>query len=197
MSTLQSDRPSNYERRFNKAPVLSKVRSNSGSSGRAGRAVPRLATCIGTPLNTTLGLMKDESELAAWVETAAQELVQRHSLDEIEAILVSKGASVSFALKLVLLIPSAFAREHFEPQGIKFPDHFWVGPRGRFISRQYSAEPIYKQARLLARRWLAESGASLIMRVLDWSAEADAIRKAKDQGQAPEEMSAVHHGFEP
>jgi hypothetical protein len=135
------------------------------------------------------------TDVAAWVEMAALELVHRHSLDEIQALLASRGVPASVALKLVLLIPSAFAREHFEPQGIAFSDHFLVGPPGNYLTRPYAAEPIYSQARFLARRWVEESHPSLVMRVLDWSAEANAIKQAKEQGQAPREFSAVHHGL--
>jgi hypothetical protein len=137
----------------------------------------------------------DLSDVDTWVERAALLLVHRHSLDEIEAVLVSQGVPSSAALKLVLFIPSAFAREHFEPQGVCFPDHFLVGPKGSYTKREYAAEPIYLQARLLARRWFAESRHSLIMRVLDWSAEANAINQAKERGQTPRELSAVHHGL--
>jgi hypothetical protein len=31
--------------------------------------------------------------------------------------------------------------------------------------------------------------------VLDWSAEADAIKKAKEQGLTPTRMSVIHYGF--
>ena len=130
------------------------------------------------------------------VERAALELVHLHSLDEVERVLVGQGASASDAQKLVLFIPSAFAREYFEPTGIQFPDQFLVGPRGRFKSKAYAAEPIYVSARQLARCWIAESRTSLVMRILDWSAEANAIKKAKAENLTPSRMSEVHHGLE-
>lgn len=140
-------------------------------------------------------MKSDLPSLTAWVESAALELALRDSLAEIEAKLVSEGASPETAIKLVLLTPSAFAREHYEPRGIKFPDHFLVGPSGGFLERPYSSEPIYAEARLLARRWLSESRLSLVMRVLDWSAEAKCIKQAGESGRTPTEISAVHHGF--
>lgn len=140
--------------------------------------------------------MKNSSvDTDLWVEKAALELVHLHSLDEIEESLVNSGVPAPTALKLVMLIPSAFAREHFEPQGIKFPEHFFVGSNGQFSERPYSSEPIYSQARSLARRWLGESRPSLILRVLDWSAEANSIKEANERGFTPSEVSAVHHGF--
>jgi len=121
--------------------------------------------------------------------------VSQNNLDEIEKLLVSDGVSPQEALKLVLLIPSAFAREYFEPEGIAFPDIFLTGEPGQYIAHPYSSEPIYAQARMLARRWLAEARPSLVLRVLDWSAEADTIKQAKEQGLRLSKVSEVHHGF--
>jgi hypothetical protein len=130
------------------------------------------------------------------VEDAALELVHRHSLDEIEGILGARGVTPSQAERMLLFIPSAFAREYFEPQGIQFPEHFFVGPREQLIERDYASEPIYECARQVARRWVAEGRHSLVQRVLDWSAEAKGIAEAKAQGLTPSRMSAVHHGFD-
>jgi len=139
--------------------------------------------------------MSERTNADTLVEAAAVELVHRHSLDEIEATLVSRGATPRDAERLVLLIPSAFAREYFERDGIAFPDHFLIGPSGKYVERPYTAEPFYRSARELARRWIAESRNSLVMRILDWSAEANAIKQAREQGLTPSHMSAIHHGF--
>lgn len=140
--------------------------------------------------------MKDiEAGMDAWVEQAAVELIHRHSLDEIESVLVEAGATPDLALKLVLLIPSAFAREHYASEGIEFPDTFLVGPSGNYSQQLYASEPIYVSARELARRWLSESRPSLVARVIDWSAEANSIEQARAQGLTPTRLSAVHHGF--
>jgi hypothetical protein len=132
-------------------------------------------------------------DLDALVEEAALELVHKHNLDEIVASLQSSGVTLDAARRLVLIVPSAFARERFEPEGIQFPDHFLVGPLGAAVERPNESEPFYATARKLARRWLAESGPSLVGRVLDWSAEADAIKKAHEQGLTPVRMGFVHH----
>jgi len=139
--------------------------------------------------------MADRSDLDTLVEEAALELVHRHKLDEIEAALIRRAVTREAAERLVLIIPSAFAREHFEPAGIEFPGRFLVGPPGHYVERSYEAEPFYAAARSLARRWIAESRLTLVTRVLDWSAEADAIKKAKEQGLTPARMSIIHHGF--
>lgn len=138
---------------------------------------------------------QDLRTISGWVESAAMHLVHRNSLDDIEKLLVSEGISGQEALKLVLLIPSAFAREYFEPQGISFPDTFFTGSPGQYTVHPYSSERIYAQARMLARRWLAESRPSLVLRVLDWSAEANTIKQAKEQGLTPGKVGEVHHGF--
>jgi len=140
--------------------------------------------------------MSDGLALQALVEDAALELVHKHSLGEIEDSLVSRGVTPQAAERLILLIPSAFAREYYEPSGIEFPSHFLVGPTGRYVERSYDAEPFHAAARELARRWIDESRLSLVMRVLDWSAEATAIKQARTQGLTPTSMSAIHHGFE-
>lgn len=129
------------------------------------------------------------------VEVAALELVDRHSLDEIEAALVAQGVSAPTAERLVLLVPSAFAREFFARDGIEFPDHFLVGESGNHSERAYASEPIHGVARGLARRWMAESRHSLVGRILEWSAEATAIQEARGQGLTPSRLSAIHHGF--
>jgi hypothetical protein len=139
--------------------------------------------------------MNHRCSLDTLVESAALELVHRHSLDEIEKTLVSQGVAQQAAERLMLLIPSAFAREYYEREGITFPDHFLVGPSGACVERSYASEPFHCSARELARRWIAESRLSLVMRVLDWSAEANGIKQAREQGLTPSSMSAVHHGF--
>ncbi len=133
---------------------------------------------------------------AHWVEAAAIELVQRNDLAQIVSTLVAQGCSSGLANKLLLLIPSAFAAEHFEPSGIEFPKHFLVGSPDNYTKLPYSGEPIYVHARQLAQRWQQESRISLIARVLDWSAEANGIKEARVQGKTPIKVSVLHHGFE-
>jgi hypothetical protein len=137
--------------------------------------------------------MSASIDLDSLVEQAALELVHKHNLDAIVASLESSGVTMEAAQRLVLIVPSAFARERFEPEGIQFPDHFLVGPVGATVERPNESEPFYAAARALARRWMAESRTSLVGRVLDWSAEADAIKKAHEQGLAPARMGFVHH----
>ncbi len=128
------------------------------------------------------------------VEAAALELVHRHSLDEIEGVLSTSGVSPELAAKAVLLIPSAFAAAQFEPEGITFPAEFSVGPPSALRKLPYSDEPLYQEARRLAARWQQEGRQSFVARVLDWSAEANAIKQARAEGLHPSRMSEVHHG---
>ena len=132
--------------------------------------------------------------LSAFVEAAALELVHRHSLDEIEGVLVASGVTSELAAKAVLLIPSAFAASHYELEGISFPTEFSVGPPDALRILPYSSEPVYLEAKLLAERWRQEGRLSLVARVLDWSAEANAIKQARSEGLHPTRMSEVHHG---
>jgi hypothetical protein len=95
---------------------------------------------------------------------------------------------------LVLLIPSAFAAAHYEPQGILFPQQFLVGPSGDRRELDYALEPGYREARRLAEQWALQEKHSFVARVLDWSAEASAIKEAKARGLTPSKLSCVHHG---
>jgi len=138
--------------------------------------------------------MKDKLD-TKWVELAAVDLVHKHDMDEIEVSLRDRGCPDSLVERLLLLIPSAFAAEHYEAHGIAFPKTFLVGLAGHHEERFYTDEPVYMAARRLAARWKAEGRQSLIGRVLDWSAEADGIEKAKAAGLTPTGLAAVHHGF--
>jgi hypothetical protein len=138
--------------------------------------------------------MPPERSLEELVEEVALELVHRHSLDEIEAVLRESGVSASLAAKLVLLLPSAFAAAHYGAQGLEFTTHFLVGPEHDRRELPYAAEPGYNEARSLAQRWEAEGRSSLIGRVLDWSAEANAIEEARAKGLTPTRLDFVHHG---
>jgi hypothetical protein len=139
--------------------------------------------------------MSEFGAISELVERAALELVHKHSLDEIETILRSSGVGDADSEKLVLFIPSAFAAEYCTSQGIEFPDHFLIGEPGNYTQRDYGDEPIYLSARTLAREWHAQGRKSLVLRVLDWSAEANAIKEANAKGLTPTRMSAIHHGI--
>ncbi len=139
--------------------------------------------------------MTGHHAISELVEQAALELVHKHGLDEIEASLRSCGVGDDDCEKLVLFIPSAFAAEHYSQHGIEFPQSYLVGPPGNYTERDYNNEPIYRSARSLARQWQSQGRDSLILRVLDWSAEANAIKEATAKGLTPMRMSAVHHGL--
>jgi hypothetical protein len=131
-----------------------------------------------------------------WVEVAALALALKHDMDEIEAELLSQGCSPALAERLLLFIPSAFAAEHYESEGIPFSAKFLVGGPGRIRERKYADEPVYLEARQLARRWLQEGRPSLVGRVLDWSAEANGIKEARAKGLTPTGSGPVHHGLQ-
>jgi hypothetical protein len=130
-----------------------------------------------------------------WVEAAATALADLNDMDEIEGELLSSHCPSELLDKLLLFIPSAFAAEYYEPQGIAFPEIYLIGDPGQFSERQYADEPIYVEAQRLARHWLNGDRTSLVNRVLDWSAEAESIEKAKAEGLTPTRLSAVHHGL--
>lgn len=133
---------------------------------------------------------------AHWVEVVAMALVLQHDIDEIEADLLSQGCSAALAERLLLFIPSAFAAEHYETEGIAFSAEFFVGERENLRERRYADEPVYLEARKLARRWLREGRPLLVGRVLDWSAEANGIKEARAKGVTPTKSGPVHHGLQ-
>lgn len=131
------------------------------------------------------------------VERTAIELVKRHDLDEIESLLITEGAARALAPRLVLLVPSAFAREVFEPQGIAFPETFLTPGEGDAdpIEHSYLEEPVYLEARTLARGWISASKEGAIARILEWSAEAGSIEEARTSGLTPSRVGPVTHDF--
>jgi hypothetical protein len=135
------------------------------------------------------------SDISELVRATAVDLVKKHDLDEIVGLMVSNGIDNDVAERAILLIPSAFAREYYEPCGITFPDTFLAGLGEQSIELQYENEPIYQHARALARQWIAESRQSVVMRVLEWSAEAKSIRESIERGLTPKRIGKVHHGF--
>ena len=74
------------------------------------------------------------------------------TIEEIHASLVRSGISSDDATKLVLFVPTAFAREMFEPEGITFPDHDTRTDPNRPARRiRYRREAIFQAARAVAR----------------------------------------------
>ena len=158
------------------------------------RMTSRLAASYASYSKETAEMTARPATIDEIVKAVAMELVLKHDLDEIEASLVASGIDPSLSARLVLLIPSAFACEHYSRDGIEFQTVFSVGLPGQERTRVYADEPGYLEARQLARTWQAEGRVSLISRVLDWSAEANGIKEARERGLTPSRMSSVHHG---
>ena len=102
--------------------------------------------------------------------------------------LVRDGCTLRTAWKLRVLIPMAFAREAFEPSGVRFLSFFLVAPnpaagqptpaRRRPLARESS----FARARRLARRLSASGRVEAFHQVVRRGAEYDAIQRAHRRG---------------
>jgi hypothetical protein len=133
----------------------------------------------------------------AQIEAIANELICKNNLEEIHQNLVRSGINSADAARALVFIPSAFAKEFYEPQGIEFPAKFTTtAPDGKtFIEHSYSEEPIYGLACQLARLWIDTGKSSHVLRILAWSAELKLIEGAKARGLTPSRMSQINHNF--
>src|SRR4051812_7222222 len=114
------------------------------------------------------------------IERAVRYFLTLESPDAIHAELVRSGVRAEDAAKLLLFTPSAFAREMFEPGGVTFSnDYFRSDDRGHTRRRKsYLREPIYQQARTVARRLIEQERFGDLRVVIAWSAEGKLMEQA-------------------
>ena len=118
------------------------------------------------------------------IQSAVDAFLTLETTDEIHAYLVSLGHTEEQATKLLLFVPCAFAREMFEPEGVQFSDYYLRSDdRGATHRRKsYLREPIYQQARTLARRLIEQERFTDLRVVIAWSAEGDLVQQAIQRG---------------
>ena len=106
------------------------------------------------------------------------------SIEEIHASLLQSGVTSENATKLVLFVLSAFAREMFEPDGVSFPECYTRDDGGGAVLRRipYRREPIFREARAVAREFIDSGRFHEIDVVLLWSSEGKLIREAIASG---------------
>lgn len=97
---------------------------------------------------------------------------------------MAAGVREEDATKLLLFVPSAFAREMFEPEGVVFSDNY-IYSRSRDQKRRvasYLEEPIYLHAREAARKLIEADRFTDLRIVIAWSAEGTLVQQAIEQG---------------
>ena len=115
------------------------------------------------------------------IQSAVDAFLTLETTDAIHTRLLSTGLSTEQAADCFLFVPCAFAREMFR-QGVQFSITFRSDDRSRRPRRKsYLREPIYQQARVLARRLIEQERFTDLRIVITWSAEGDLIQQAIDQ----------------
>ena len=132
------------------------------------------------------------------IRKAVSLLIEINEIDDIIDELKRSGYSDEQATKLALFVPSAFAREMYEPDGVRFMDTFirHNTSTGTRMRRQYADEPIYEQARRIAREMIDAERFQEIDNVIIWSAESQIMQQATDKGVPPGKRRLsenVHH----
>src|SRR5438045_3144717 len=118
------------------------------------------------------------------IQSAVEAFLTLETTDEIHAQLLSLDLSAEEATKVLLFVPCAFAREMFEPEGVQFSDHYFRSDKHCATRRRksYLREPIYQQARAIARQFIEQERFTDLRIVIAWSAEGDLIQQAIAQG---------------
>src|SRR4051812_13873166 len=95
------------------------------------------------------------------------------TVDQIVEKMCAEGFSEKNAARAVTFMPSAFARVHYEKEGIGFPSRFYPGRKayenGRM--RLYSEEPIFRESMKLAEQLKRDGDWSQVWRFIEISAE--------------------------
>jgi hypothetical protein len=131
------------------------------------------------------------------IERAVRHFLTLDSSDEIHAELVQSGLRIEDATKILLFTPSAFAREMFEPEGVTFSnDYFRSDDLGLTRRRKsYLREPIYQQARIVARRLIEEERFGDLRVVIAWSAEGELMQQAGERATRICKILEITHNF--
>ena len=107
------------------------------------------------------------------------------TVDQIFSRLCTEGFPERSAARAVTFMPSAFARVHYEKDGIGFPERFYTGrkacKKGRMIF--YAEEP------------MRDGDWSQVWRIIEISAEHRGVAKSRELGLTPERMDIPIYEF--
>ena len=115
----------------------------------------------------------------------------------IVARLRKEGFTEPISARAVTFLASAFARVHYEKEGLTFPEYFYPGvvalKKGRFL--RYADEPVFQAAMHFAHQLRRDGDWSQVWRFIEISAEHRGVAEAKAQGLTPIGTSLVIHEF--
>ena len=108
-----------------------------------------------------------------------------------------EGFTERIAARAVTFLASAFARVHYEKEGLTFPAYFYPGAaafqKGRFL--RYADEPVFQAAMQLAQQLCRDGDSSQVWRFIEISAEHRGITEAMARGLTPTGSSLLIHEF--
>lgn len=140
-----------------------------------------MATATATPAAST-------TELEALARAAVRAMLARPDADDaaLAAELEAAGATPGLADRLVVLVPTAFARAILGPAGARFSDTLRVrGPHGDAGATSVAGDPVYQAAQTLTARFAEEFDGDVV-RVAGRAPEFKAINDALNDGAAIE-----------
>jgi hypothetical protein len=116
---------------------------------------------------------------------------------EIVEHLKNEGFTERVSARAVTFLASAFARVHYEKEGLTFPDYFYPGAaafnKGRFL--RYADEPVFQAAMQLAGQLRRDGDSSQVWRFIEISAEHRGIAEARARGLTPTGSVLLIHEF--
>lgn len=111
--------------------------------------------------------------------------------------LKKEGFTERIAARAVTFLASAFARVHYEKEGMAFPAYFYPGwaayTQGRFL--RYEDEPVFQAAMQLAEQLKRDGDWSRVWLFIEISAEHRGIAEARARGLTPLGSSLLIYEF--
>ena len=117
-------------------------------------------------------------------------------LPQIVERLKQEGYTERIAARAVVFLPSAFARAHYEKEGIKFPTYFYPGFAAyrKGVIRRYEDEPVF-WATQLAEQLRRDGDWSRVWLIIELSAEHRSIAKIRAAGSISKEVTSLIYEF--
>lgn len=116
---------------------------------------------------------------------------------EIVERLKQAGFTERVSARAVTFLASAFARVHYEKEGMTFPSYFYPGmaafQKGRFL--RYVDEPVFQAAMQLAEQLRRDGDSSRVWQLVEISAEHRGIAEARAQGLTPKGSALLIYEF--
>jgi hypothetical protein len=111
--------------------------------------------------------------------------------------LKQEGFTERVAARAATFLPSAFARVHYEKEGMTFPAYFFPGmaahAKGRFL--RFENEPVFRAAMQLAEQVYRDGDSTQVWRFIEFSAEHRGIAEARARGLTPIGSSLLIYEF--